>query len=190
VNSEAKSIEEFLRGDRERVREIRDTVRLVVRDFQIAGGAVDEDLVQDVLGRICRNLVAGRFRGDSSLRTYARNVARHTCLEDLRARRLEMRLDPDAIPSGARWSEPEGSLLRTEEHLRNLEIFASLPGESRELLRLVFVDGLPYAEVARRLGVTEGAIKSRVHKIRMACREAAGIERSSGPRRAVRRLNP
>jgi RNA polymerase sigma factor (sigma-70 family) len=183
-----KSIEEFLRGDPARVREIRDAVRLVVRGFQFAGGAIDEDLVQEVLGRICRNLAAGSFRGDSTLRTYAQNVARFTCLEHVRQRRLEARLDPEAIPSGARWSEPEGTLLRTEVHLRNLEIFAALPGESRELLRLVFIEGLSYAEVARRLGVTEGAIKSRVHKIRSACREAAGIEKALAPRRAGRRI--
>ena len=182
------AIAEFLRGDVARVREIRDSVRLVVRGFQLAGGANDEDLVQEVLGRICRNLTAGRFRGDSTLRTYAQNVARHTCLEQLRKRRLEARLDPEALPSRARWSEPEGTLLRSEAHLRNLEIFASLPDESRELLRLVFIEGLSYVEVGRRLGVSEGAIKSRVHKIRTACRQAAGIEKALAPRRAGRRL--
>ena len=97
-------------------------------------------------------------------------------------------MDLDAIPSRALWSEPERALLGTEEHQRNLRAFAALPGESRELLRLIFLEGLSYAEVARRLGVTEGAIKSRVHRVRLTCREAAGVERAPGVPRGSQRI--
>jgi len=177
----------FLRGDRARVGEIRAAIQSVVRSFQFPDEELDRDLVQDVLSRILQNLSAGRFRGDSSLGTYAQKVAKYTCLEHLRRRRFEIRMDLESIPSRARWSQPEGSLLRTEEHLRNLRLFAALSGESRELLRLIFIEGLSYDEIGRRLGVSEGAIKSRLHRIRLACREAVGAAGASRLRRGSER---
>jgi len=178
----------FLRGDRARVAEIRAAVQTVVRSFQFPDGELDRDLVQDALSRIIQNLSAGRFRGDASLETYAQKVAKYTCLEHLRRKRFEVRMDLESIPSRARWSQPEGSLLRTEEHLRNLRLFASLSEESRELLRLIFLEGLSYHEIGRRLGISEGAIKSRLHRIRLACREAAGAAGASVLRRGRERV--
>lgn len=164
----------FLRGDRAPVAAIHAAVEAVVRSFQFPRGEQDRELVQDALGRIVQNLTAGRFRGEASLKTYAQRIAKYTCLEHLRRRRVEVKMDLESIPSRARWSEPEESLLWSEEHLRNLRAFAALPGESRELLRLVFLEGLSYVEVARRLGISEGAVKSRVHRVRLTCRETAG----------------
>jgi len=178
----------FLAGDRTRVREIRAAVERVVRSFQFPDSELDRDLVQDTLSRVIRNLAAGQFRGESSLRTYAQRVARYTCIEHLRRRRLEVRMNLETIPSTTSWSEPEASFLRTEEHRRNVETFAALSGESRELLRLAFLEGLSYAEIARRVGVSEGAIKLRVRRIRLACRAALRAAVAPGVRRSKPRV--
>ena len=167
-------IEAFLRGDTAVVASIRDAVERVVRGFQFPGRDLERELVQEVLGRLLRNLNAARFRGESTLRTYAQRVAKYACLERIRRRRLEVRVDFEAVPSAAGWSDAEAAYLRKEEHLRNLRVFAALPDDARALLRLIFVEGLSYAEAAERLGVSEGAIKSRVHRARLACRDAIG----------------
>jgi RNA polymerase sigma-70 factor (ECF subfamily) len=136
------------------------------------------------------NLTSGQFRGEASLRTYAARVARYTCLEHLRRRRPEVVLDADNVPSQDRWSGPEESFLWTEEHLQNLEIFSSLPRECRELLRMVFVDRLPYREIGLKLGISEGAIKTRVHRCRAAFRRNAGLQKSIPVRRQGGRQEP
>jgi len=123
------------------------------------------------VSRVVQNLSGGQFRGESSLRTYAQQLAKYVCLEHIRRQRAEVRLDFESVPSEARWSEPEETLLREEEHARNMQAFAALPAESRELLRLLFVDGLSYVEAGRRLGLSETAVKSRVHRLRAECRE-------------------
>jgi len=165
----------FLRGEPEQLRSIEAAVTRVVRSFQFHDLDLDRDLVQDTLSRILLNLSAGRFRGDASLRTYARNVARFTCLEHIRRRRWEVEVDPESHSSKDRWSAPEQSFLWAEEHLRNLEVFAALPAECRTLLRLVCIEGASYREVAGRLGISEAALKSRIHRCRLVCREAAGL---------------
>ncbi len=178
----------FLRGDAAPVGQIRAAIEAVVRRFRLSDGEVDRDLVQEALGRICRNLRAGEFRGQSSLETYAEKIAKYTCLEHLRRKRFEVRMDVELIPSGARWSDPERALLWTEEHARNLKVFASLPEEMRELLRLIFLEGLSYGEIARRLGVSEGTVKSRVHRLRLSCRDAVRSEQGPGLRRGGERV--
>jgi RNA polymerase sigma-70 factor (ECF subfamily) len=167
----AADIAAFLCGEPEIHAEVRASIRGVVRSFQFRGRDAERDLVQEAVSRIVQNLTGGRFRGDSSLRTYAQQVAKYVCLEHIRRQRAEVRLDFEAFPSEARWSGPEEALLLEEEHARNMQAFAALPAESRQLLRLLFVEGLTYGEAGRRLGLTESAIKSRVHRLRVECRE-------------------
>lgn len=180
---ETTALAAFVRGDPDIVAGVRAAIRSVVRAFQFRGRDTERDLVQEALSRVIENAAAGRFRGDASLRTYAQQVAKFVCLEHIRRKRAEVRLDFEALPSKARWSGPEETLLLEEEHALNLAAFAALPEESREMLRLLFVDGLTYAELAKRFGLSESAIKSRVHRVRLEWRE--GLARDGRPPRRI-----
>ena len=181
--------DEFMKGEAAAVSAVRVAVEGVVRGFRLAG-APEGDLVQEVLTRLLDNVAAGRFRGESSFTTYACRVARYTCLEHLRRRRDERPLDEESLVSEARWSRTEDSFLWTEEHLRNLEIFSCLSSGCRELLRWIFVDGLSYREIAGRLGISEGAVKVRAFRCRLAFRQAAGLSPSGVGRRRKERPGP
>jgi RNA polymerase sigma factor (sigma-70 family) len=189
VGQDGKTMD-FLRGDPSAVDEVRRAVQLAVRGFRFADETLNRDLAQEAVTRVFLNLRSGRFRGDSSLRTYAGRVARYTCLEHLRRKRREIELDAESVPSPSRWSRPEESLFRAEEHLRNLEAFASLPRHGRELLRMVFIDGLSHKEIALRLGISVAAIKTRVHRCRLVLKKALGETEPIAPvtrkKRAVR----
>lgn len=154
-------VEAFLAGRPSAVQAVTDAVAGAVGRFRL-GADLHEELVQESLGRILLNLTRMRFRGEASLRTYASNVAKYTCLEHFRRSNAGARPDrPDA--SGP---TPEELYLRAEEHGRNLRAFAALSSECRELFTLIFVDRLAYREIAERLAVSVGAIKSRVHRCR------------------------
>ncbi|HEX5045060.1 MAG TPA: sigma-70 family RNA polymerase sigma factor [Candidatus Polarisedimenticolaceae bacterium] len=169
----AEEVAAFLRGDPGEVAHLEKAVRTIVRSFRFRNSDLDRDLVQETLSRTLDSLSGRRFRGIASLRTYACNVARYTCLEHIRRRRQEVAFDPELHPSGDRCPPPEEFYISLEEHRRNLEAFNTLPGESREILRLICVEGASYREVATRLGISEGALKSRIHRFRLSCREAA-----------------
>jgi RNA polymerase sigma factor (sigma-70 family) len=171
---ETADLAAFVRGDPDTIAGVRAAIRSIVRAFQFRGRDTERDLVQEALSRVIENAAAGRFRGEASLRTYAQQVAKFACLEHIRRKRAEVRLDFETLPSRARWSGPEESFLLDEEHARNLEAFAALPDESRELLRLVFVEGWTYVDLARRFGLSESAIKSRIHRVRQECRDRLG----------------
>ena len=63
-----------------------------------------------------------------------------------------------------------GSELRTRLQREILELVETL----RAPLVLHDVEGLPYAEIARVLGVAEGTVKSRIHRARRALRRQLG----------------
>jgi RNA polymerase sigma-70 factor, ECF subfamily len=181
-------VADFLLGDPPAVAVVSEAVEHAVRSFRFTDPVLNQELVQETVSRVFVNLTSGRFRGESSLRTYACRVARYTCLEHLRRRRFEVELHPENLPCHERWSEPEQSFLWTEEHLKNLEIFSGLPLACRDLLKMIFLEKLSYREVGLKLGLSESAIKTRVYRCRAAFRRSAGLQRLTSERRLDRKV--
>lgn len=160
----------FLTGDRDAHDALRQAVARTVRGFRFRGDTQNE-LVQEVLCRLYVNLRAGAFRGEASLVRYAQRISRYVCLEHLRRRRSAAQVDPLIGAEPGAEGDPEVTLLRAEEHGRNLRRLAGLSPECRELFRLIFLEGLSYAGVAERLGISMNAVKLRVHRCRLTRRD-------------------
>lgn len=133
-----------------------------------------EDVVQDVLAALVTSLQ--RFRGDASLSTWAYVVARNACLK---RRRRSARIAPlDGGDAGGALevedpgAGPERAAERRELREALERAIAALPPAQREVLVLRDVEGLPGEAVARTLGLELRAMKSRLHRARLAVREA------------------
>lgn len=148
---------------------MRRAIRAVVVGFRF-GGSVEEDLVQESIYRVFSSLRSGHFRGEASLRTFGQRIAEFTCLEHFRRIRYRVEVDASQAPEAISMNEPEGLLLRAEEHRRNLRRLAEMPTECRELFRMIFIERLSYAEIARRCGISETAVKLRVYRCRLSAR--------------------
>ena len=57
------------------------------------------------------------------------------------------------------------------------QIIASLKPQSRELLRLVYVEQMPHEEIGKLLGVGTGATRSRVHRLCVHLKRAILIQK-------------
>ena len=57
------------------------------------------------------------------------------------------------------------------------QVVASLKPQSKELLRLVYVEQMPHEEIGRLLGVGTGATRSRVHRLCIHLKRAILIQR-------------
>lgn len=131
-----------------------------------------EDLVQEVLAALMRSL--GSFRGESSLSTWTYTVARRACGRLRKRQGRQSSLDELArttefVADASR--EPERRLERRQLGAALEGAIAALPLPQREVLVLRDVEGLPAAEVGRVLGLGERAVKSRLHRARLALRE-------------------
>lgn len=132
-----------------------------------------EDVMQDVLVALIESL--SRFRGESSLSSWAYVVARNACARrrkrGARVRPLAPDDAPDALPLHDRGPGPDVVAERRQLRADLESAIAALPGALRDVLVLRDVEGLSAAQVGRRLGLGERAVKSRLHRARVALRQ-------------------
>jgi len=134
------------------------------------------DLVQETFLRF---IGKGRVpRPDADVKAYLFTVLRHLWYRERRRqrdrRRVLLRLfrrylveggEPEGLSEvpEATWSDPELQALReADTHL----VRTALPLPFREVLLLREVEGLPYQDIARILGVPIGTVMSRLHRAR------------------------
>jgi RNA polymerase sigma-70 factor (ECF subfamily) len=152
---------------------------------RFCGNAEDaQDVMQDALVALVRSLPS--YRGDAALSSWAYTVARNACSR-LRRRRVG---EPDRIESlhgeeagaaarrvAAATPGPEHELERRELAAALDQALAELPPAQREVVLLRDVEGLTAPEVGGILGLTEEAVKSRLHRGRLALRRSLAVHR-------------
>lgn len=129
-------------------------VRLV-GDRQVA-----DDLVQEAFLRVLRYRAS--FRGEARFTTWLYRIVRNVCLDHLkasnRAAEVAARVasEQDELDPAGALDDPDLTQLRAA--------LERLAPQKRELLVMCRVEGLGYAQIAERLGASEGAIRVRVHR--------------------------
>ncbi len=136
------------------------------------GGGQAEDAVQDGLLAAWRG--ASTFRGEAAARTWLFQVVLHACRRGTRRRAGEPDLherleEAEDLPSSDPGADARLDARRTTRALERA--LAGLPDESREVVLLRDVEGLPGDEAAEVLGITLAAMKSRLHRGRLELKE-------------------
>jgi len=139
------------------------------------------DAVQDAFLSAFRAI--GRFEGESQLGTWLHRIVVNAALMKLRTRRRkpEESLDgllPRFLEDGhmerpaAPWALPADRTVEQGE-LRRLVLdrIEALPETYRTILLLRDVEELDTDETAKALGISPGAVKTRLHRARQALRE-------------------
>ena len=135
-----------------------------------------KDVLQDTLLAMARSV--RDFRGASSISTWLYAIARSFCIKKRRRSTFapaEVRsLDTDAASEARRLADPARSpddVVLEKEIAHELDdAIEALEPIYREVLILRDVEGLAAPEVAEVLGVTVGAVKSRLHRARLEVR--------------------
>lgn len=137
------------------------------------------DATQEVYVRVVRSVLA--FRGESAFGTWLHRVTVNTCMTQLR-RRGDVRARgqsagaadflPDELLSDD--AGPEERVERSDLAARTAAALTQLSDDAREVVVLRDVQGLSTKEAAELLGVTEGAVKVRLHRAHARLRELVG----------------
>lgn len=139
-----------------------------------------EDLAQDVLLAMTRSIQG--LTGDAALTTYAYAAARNACIRRRRRpagapARIESledrasRNDASGEPADP-GVDPHGRLERRELAKAVRRAIAGLPPSQREVVLLRDVEGLSAKDAAAALRLGTRALKSRLHRGRLALRRA------------------
>lgn len=131
-------------------------------DYHIA-----QDVLQDAFIKIFNNL--HKFRLESSLKTWMRNIAANTAIDYLRRNKksqLWMHLDEEIenIPDLQLDSEEENLVLDPESVFEMMKL---LPDRYRICLNLFAIEKYPYKEIAQMLNMNEGTCRGNVAKARI-----------------------
>ena len=151
-----------------------------------------DDLVQDTLMRAFR--ARRRFQPGTSIRAWTTTILRRVFLTDtLRAKRRRLETDTDAgepleRTPGATSPTSRDSTLSREALSERLEdpvkrALDRVPDVYRTPFLMSIVESLTCAEIARRLGVPDGTVMSRIHRARESMkRDLLHAGRSGNPR--------
>ena len=134
-----------------------------------------DDLAQETMVQIWRK--AGQYDPSKAVpAAWIFRIARNLQIDRLRRRRLhEVELTAEAERSDDGEAEHERLIERPDaDKLR--EMVDTLPAEQIEAVRMAFFEGLSHAEVAERLSIPLGTVKSRLRLAFGKLRTAMGDE--------------
>ncbi|MFR3788200.1 MAG: RNA polymerase sigma factor [Agathobaculum desmolans] len=133
------------------------------------------DITQEVFLRAWRSIET--FRGDSGFSTWLFRITMNMCVDHARHKQSQPQCQPLVIGEEDAERPIPDTAPTPEEHLDNSELgrelAAALDAVSEEHRRIVLlrdVSGMSYTEIAEVLEISEGTVKSRLARARVALR--------------------
>lgn len=127
-----------------------------------ARGAAAEDLAQDVMVSIWRR-AASFDPAKAKASTWIYVVARNAWIDKLRRERVELAYRDTLIIDEASDEElPDDAVSRVQTEAQMAEALALLSEEQKQVVRLSFFEDRPHSEIAERLSLPLGTVKSRL----------------------------
>ena len=136
----------------------REPVYRFLRRF-LRDGAAAEDLTQEAFLRALN----GSYQANGHERAWIFQIARNLARDHVRAAARRPAIDPVADVAGPNADRTLVLALETA--------LGMLPPEDREVFLLKEVAGLSYAEIALACDLTPDAVRSRLHRTRLALRK-------------------
>lgn len=168
ANDDQEIVAGFLRGDTDAIGAVDGWISRAAWPYQRRLAHRWDDVLQDVRLEITRLLSQGKFRGESSLRTYLWRVINHTCLDQIRSESKRQWTDLEEVEKGPGGILFDPAPARQEDRDLLWRVLERVSGDCREMWRMILA-GHSYREMSLRLGVAEGTLRVRA----LRCREKA-----------------
>jgi len=191
IDPDADLFARWQRGDEEAFEALvrRHQLRVFRLLWRMLGSREEaEDVAQEAFLSLHRH--GHRFRGEARFSTFVYRVAANAALNRRRtlgrsrarerqlAERQAAGTDLPAVPR-----DPEDAAAGSEVQVEVQRALLDLPEDLRAATVLYDIEGVPYGEIARVLGIPEGTVKSRIHRARRALRDRlrslVGVEHGS-----------
>jgi RNA polymerase sigma-70 factor (ECF subfamily) len=167
-----EAVREVLAGRTARFRELVTRYQAMVAGIAWRSGCRREDVedvVSEVLLKVYRNL--HQYRPDHAFSTWLYKLTMNHVVD--RSRRMKKERGrtemPDQVADGT--SGADDMMETDERHALVRETLLLVDDRYREVMQLVYVEGLKVDETARILGMPEGTVKTRLMRGREALRK-------------------
>ena len=141
-----------------------------------ADAGTAEDLAQETLLTVWRK--ADLYAGDKgSMTTWVFTIARNLRIDRLRRETPWQELPDTHLAAASGDALPDEALAEKQRQLRVRSALAALPEDQRQVVTLAYLEGLSQSEIATRLSLPLGTVKSRMRiayqKVRAALEDLA-----------------
>ncbi len=177
-------VAQALRGNQRAFMHLVDAYKTPVYNlcYRMLGNAAEaEDAAQETFVRVYTHLKA--YDPQQKLTSWILSVASHYCIDRLRRRRIRwLSLDElvQTRPLAGDAVRAEETVMERESCAEVRDMLQTLPADYRLVIVLRYWQDLSYVEIARVVGSTEGAIKSRLHRARRMLAERLIAQEESG----------
>jgi RNA polymerase sigma-70 factor (ECF subfamily) len=126
-----------------------------------------EDLTQDIFIKIFKSL--GTFDRRANFQTWLISVSRNLCIDHYRSVRqerqaIDYQIDPNELSAMANDPGPIAAIEQQDRVVLLRAALAALPESLRKAVLMRDIQELTYQEIADRLHLPEGTVKSRINR--------------------------
>ena len=126
-----------------------------------------EDLTQDIFIKIFKSL--GTFDRRANFQTWLISVSRNLCIDHYRSVRqerqtIDRQVDPNELSPASHEPGPIAAIEQQDRVVLLREALAALPESLRKAVLMRDIQELTYQEIADRLHLPEGTVKSRINR--------------------------
>lgn len=161
--SDQALLEQYQQGNREAVsqllerhtRRVRDYVRIMIKDNDVA-----DDLTQEVLIKVVKVLDEGRYTDKGRFLPWVLRIAHNRVLDYFRAQKQVKTVSESSagfdILGSKNFAEPsiEDRLVSEQQAEEVRGLIELLPEEQRTVVKMRYYDGLSFKEIAEHTGVS------------------------------------
>lgn len=141
----------------------RDAIRRLFA--QRLGGTTDaDDLLQETFIKVYINL--HRYNPDYTFGQWVYTIARNTFVDYVRRRQDDLPIDERYATPVSSAPTPEESVINLQQRTQIEHYLDRLPAGYRQLIVMRFFDEYSYEEIAAKLGLPLGTVKTRIHRAR------------------------
>jgi RNA polymerase sigma-70 factor, ECF subfamily len=163
ANNENEWVEHLLSGDTRRFGLLYDrfssslygVICKIVNDERIA-----EDIIQEAFVKIWTN--ASNYNPQKArLFTWILNIARNTAIDYLRSKQGKIDRKAESVDRLLASEQPQAEIHHTDEHIGIKRMVENLKTDHLEVIHLSFYEGYSQSEIAEKLSIPLGTVKTR-----------------------------
>ena len=167
VLSDRVLLNHYLSGDRSAMsqlierhsRRVRDYINMMVKDRDVA-----DDIFQETFIKVYINL--HRYRPDYTFGQWVYTIARNTFIDYVRRRQEDLPIDERFAAPASNSPTPEESFINLQQRRQIEHYLERLSPRYRELIVMRFFDEYSYEEIAAKLSLPLGTVKTQIHRAR------------------------
>ncbi|MDE6069791.1 MAG: sigma-70 family RNA polymerase sigma factor [Alistipes sp.] len=166
VADDRRLVELVLGGDDAAFEYLFDRYHEAIRRLfmQRMGGIDVDDLLQETFIKVYINL--HRYRADYTFGQWVYTIARNTFVDFLRRRQDDLSIDERFAAPASNAPTPEESVINLQQRRQLENYLERLSPHYRRLIEMRFFEERSYEEIAAKLALPLGTVKTQIHRAR------------------------